>query len=338
MDNYQAVLHQMEAFGIALREGKDLPLRIDTPRKRTCGQGGKYWYRLYTWRPDAGGCYITGSFGSYKSGQWEKVELDLAPLSEAERTRRQQQRDAAAQRAAQARAAEVAEAALTAAELWRRGAQQGTSAYLTRKGVEGEACRYMPDGSILVPLLRYDLPRADALRGLQRIYGGPRKCRRTGEALPEKTFTKGFDKPGAALRLGLVVAGEPILVCEGYATGLSLRMALGRRLPVFVALDAGNLAAVVAMLQKVWPGHLVLVCADDDWQTKDHRGRPDNVGRRKAAEVAKAYPNVWVVYPAFGAKRGAKDTDFNDLHRLQGLPAVARQLHWVLAFAQQEAA
>jgi putative DNA primase/helicase len=70
--------------------------------------------------------------------------------------------------------------------------------------------------------MRYDLPRADALQALQRI-----------AADGSKRFTKGLQKPGVCLRLGLVVAGEPLLVCEGYATGLTLRMALGRRLPVF---------------------------------------------------------------------------------------------------------
>lgn len=333
MDNYQQVIEQMESFGVQFVQSKDLPLQVDLPKRRTCGQKGKWWYRLHTFRPDAGGSFVVGSFGSYKTGEWEKVRVDWKPLSQAEAERRRRERDLAEQRARAERAREAAEAALGAADLWRRGALTGHSPYLERKCVEGEACRYMPDGSILIPLVRYDLPREQALRGLQRIYGGPRKHRATGDELPQKTFTKAFDKPGCAVRLGLVVAGEPVLVCEGYATGLSIRMALERRSPVFVALDAGNLAEVVRIVREVHPSCPIVICADDDWRTTDAKGKPDNVGRRKAAEVARAHDRVLVVYPVFGADRADGHTDFNDLHQAAGLGAVRRQLARVLAHA-----
>lgn len=338
MDNYHSVIEQMEAFGVQFVQAKDLPLRVDTPRKRTCGLKGKWWYRLYTFRPTAGGEYVVGSFGSYKTGEWAKVEVDWAPLSAAEKARLQAERAAAAERARKQRAEEAEEAALGAAALWRKGATEGRSAYLERKLVVGESCRYMPDGSILVPLLRYDLPREQALRGVQRIWPGERVHRATGEALPSKTFTRAFDKPGCAVRLGLVVAGEPLLVCEGYATGLSIRMALERRLPVFVALDAGNLAAVVGIVRALHPQCPVVICADDDWKTRNHAGKPDNVGRRKAGEVARLHEGVSVVYPSFGPDRQPGDTDFNDLHARSGLGAVRRQLQRVLGYAALAAA
>lgn len=333
MDNYQSVIHQMESFGVILVQGRDLPLKINTLKKKTCGKGGKWWYRLYEFRPDAGGSYIVGSFGSYRDGSWAKVEVDWAPLSEAEKERLRREREIAQEKAAEARRLEAEEAALSAADLWRRGAKTGTSGYLKRKGVEGEACRYMHDGSILVPLLRYDRDRDSAMRGIQRIYPGPRKHWRTGESLPEKTFTKNFEKPGACVRLGLVVAAEPILVCEGYATGLSIRMALNRRWPVFVALDAGNLYEVVKIIRQLHVGSPIVICADDDWKTKDHRGRPDNVGRRKANEVARQIDGVFVTYPAFSGVRSDKHTDFNDLHIACGLDAVRRQLLRVVEHA-----
>jgi putative DNA primase/helicase len=333
MDNYHSVIEQMESFGVQFVQARDLPLLVDTPRKRTCGQKGKWWYRLYTFRPDAGGAYIVGSFGSYKTGEWARVEVNWKPLSDAEKDRLRDERAQAEIRARQQRAREAEEAALGAGELWRRGATTGRSAYLERKGVDGEACRYMPDGSILIPLIRYDLGREQALRGIQRIYPGPRTDTRTGAALPEKVFTKAFDKPGCAVRLGLVVAYEPVLVCEGYATGLSIRMALERRAPVFVALDAGNLAEVVRIVREIHPTCPIVICADDDWRTTDQAGKPDNVGRRKAHEVARAYDRVLVVFPVFGAERAVGHTDFNDLHQAAGLGAVRRQLARVLTHA-----
>lgn len=329
-DNYQDVQHQMQQFGIELRS-HERDLRLNTPRRVTCGKGGKFWYRLSTFRPDAGGAYIVGRFGSYKTGESEKVEVDWKPLSDAERARRRAEHDAQRATAAAAREHETALAAMSAAELWRSASSRGASPYLERKQVAAENCRFLPDGSIVIPLLRYDRPRDRALVGTQRIYPGPRKHWRTGEDLPQKTFTKGFAKSGAALRFGMLVEGEPVLVAEGYSTALSIRMATGRELPVYMALDAYNLPVVCTLLRDLHPRHRLLICADDDWRTRDHDGALWNAGRVKAKEAAKAIDRCDLVYPSFvGLARGPKDTDFNDLHVLGGLDRVHRQLHSAL--------
>lgn len=328
-DNLHDVLQQMEAFGIALR-AKDLqafPKRL--AKRVTCGAAGKDWYKLHEFDREVGGRFLVGTFGTYRhGGTWAKVDVQWRELGEAERARMKAQRQAQEAAAAAKAAEEGRMAAMGAAELWRSGSVTGTSPYLAKKGVVGEACRYLPDGSLLVPLIRYDLPRSEALKGVQRIYPGPRVHGRTGEALPQKVFTKSFLKPGCAVRLGDVVPGGLILVTEGYATGLSIRMALDHALPVFVALDAGNLGHVVPMLRGLYPKARLLICADDDWQTRcPHTGRLTNPGRTAAMAVAKATPACDVVYPVFdAATRQHGDTDFNDLHARQGLGAVARQL------------
>lgn len=324
-ENERQVVAQMEAFGVIWRP-RDLPLRIDAPRTVGCGKNGKWWYWLRSF-DIRGKRFIVGAFGSYKTGAREKVEWDLPPLSDADRARYRAEREAAERAQAEARRAEADFAAANAARQWSRGRPTGSSTYLIAKGVEGEACRYMPDGSILIPLLRYDLPREQALRAVQRIYPpGPRIDPRTGEELPGKTFTKGFDPHRCSLRLGTIERGAPLLVCEGYATGLSIRMAIERTAPVFVALNAGNLLSVVQMLRELHAHAPILVCADDDWRTKNHNGEPDNVGRRKAHEAAKTVPGSHVIYPVFDARRLPKDTDFNDLHARRGLAAVRTQL------------
>lgn len=329
-DNYHDVVHQMEQFGVVFRT-VDLPLVIDKPRRTTCGKGGKWWYWLQTFRRDAGGAYIVGRYGSYKSGASEKVVVDWQPLSDAERARRKAEHEAERARQAEERRREAELAAMSAVELWRTARHIGSSPYLQRKQVSAEACRFLPDQSIVVPLLRYDWPRAQALVGLQRIYAGPRFHWKTGEELPQKTFTKGFAKPGAALRLGDVVPDEPILVAEGYSTSLSIRMATERELPVFMALDAGNLEPVCTVVRTLYPRHRLLICADDDWRTRDHDGALWNAGRVKAKAAAKALDRCDLVYPSFaGLSRGEKDTDFNDLHVLGGLDRVRVQLTSVL--------
>ena len=301
MDNYDAVLRQMEAFGVEFVPKRDLPLKIDSPKRRGCGLKGKWWYWLRTFKSDSGSTFIVGRFGSYKSGASEKVEIDWRPLADAERLRLAAERAAAKLRADAERQAEAEWAAASAADLWRMASKTGESTYLVRKGVTGEACRFLPNGDLLVPLLRYDMPREQALRAVQRI-------RPDGS----KLFTKGFIKNGCSVRLGDVEPGAVVLVCEGYATGLSLRMALWHQLAVFVALDAGNLQHVVPLVRELYPDNRILICADDDYRTRNHAGRPDNVGRAKAWAIAKATTATDIVYPIFNeATRGLKDTDFN---------------------------
>jgi putative DNA primase/helicase len=165
-----------------------------------------------------------------------------------------------------------------------------------------------------VPLLRYDEPRELSLRAVQII-----------QADGNKRFTRGFAKAGCCLRLGHVVVDEPIMVCEGYATGLSLRMAVDRRLPVVVALDAGNLLPVAQLLRTLHPQCRLLICADDDWHT------PGNPGRTKAHQAGRAVESCAYTWPVFrSGNRGPKDTDFNDLHAREGLQVLRRQLRHVL--------
>ena len=325
MDNYAEVVHQLSeflsGFGHELRS-KDLPLVVDSPKSKGCGTKGKYWYKLHSFRLDSGGSLITGSFGKYGSDQREKVAIDWKPINQAERDRK------AAQLAAQRAAADAARqeesdlAAMGAADLWARASKMGASAYLTKKGVVGECCRYLANGELIVPLLRYDLPRDQALRAVQRI-----------KPDGSKLFTKGFMKAACAVRLGDVLPGHIVLICEGYATGLTLRMAAEQSLAVYVALDAGNLQHVVPLVRQLHPDSRILIAADDDWRTVDPvTSRLNNPGRTAAKAAAKATEHCDFFYPVFAAgTRQPKDTDFNDLHARQGLEAVSRQLGVVVS-------
>lgn len=321
MDNYHDVVHQLEEFlqghGHDFRAGKDLPLRIDSAKSVGFGTKGKYWYKLHSFRPSSGGELIRGSFGKYGSDQRERIEIDWKPINEAERQRLADERAAARAKADAARQLEADLAAMGAGDLWRRASKTGESTYLVKKGVDGEACRYLPNGELLIPLLRYDLPREQALRAVQRI-----------KPDGSKLFTKGFAKAACSVRLGEVLPGHIVLVCEGYATGLTLRMACDRSLAVYVALDAGNLHHVVALVRQLHPDSRILICADDDWRTRDPITKQlNNPGRTAAKAAAKATEGCDHLYPIFdAATRQPKDTDFNDLHARQGLEAVRRQV------------
>lgn len=342
-ENYHDVLRQMEAFGIKLRATKDdgFPKRLG--KRVTCGEGGKDWYSLYEYTRD-NRAYLTGSFGTYRhGGAFQKVEVEWAPLSDEERERQRAQRQAQID-AARIKAKEEAELARSSAiDLWRKASPEGRSHYLEGKGLQGESCRYLvkpmtlrwpgepgekdavvylPEGTLVLPLIRYDYPKAEALRALQFI-------RPDGA----KVYLKGFEKPGCALRLGEISDDTPlVLVCEGYATGLSIRLGVAQRFPVFVAWDCGNLAHVVPLVRGLYPHKRLLICADDDWKTFDRRtGRLNNPGRTMAKQVAKDVAGCDIVWPVFEAgSRQEKDTDFDDLRQRQGLHTVRRQLSGVI--------
>ena len=264
--------------------------------------------------------------GGFTFDRSQQPALDPAEL---QRRRQKRAQRIAAEQADRARLAQSAEQQALAT--WRAALREGTSAYCTRKGIDApESCRYLPEqqgGGIVLPMLRYDLPREQSLKGVQII-------RDDGS----KKFTYGMLKPGTACRLGLAVVGEPVFVCEGYATGMTIRMALARRFAVFVAWDAYNLVTVVDAVHQALPDNPMVICADDDHKTMV-KGLSNNVGRIQAQIALDGVMDgtggarlVCRTYPVFKKEtaRGDKDTDFNDLQRLEGLAEVTEQLELCL--------
>lgn len=285
-------------------------------------------WRGFRARPGGVGIGTVVKLAQQGGYRWERTELTADARAELTRRRIERERQAQAERAERERSALAAEDRALAD--WRAAAREGTSDYLVRKGVVGaESVRYA-DGGIVVPMLRYDLPREQSLKGVQRI-----------GADGAKRFTKGAAKTGAACRLGLPAVGEPVFVCEGYATGMSLRMAIealtgARRWPVFVAFDAYNLPLVCELVHQMLPTCPIVICGDDDWRTQV-RGLAHNTGAIQAQVAQESVLDAGAKLvvrsrPLFDRRtaRGDKDTDFNDLHRLEGLPAVAAQIQLAL--------
>lgn len=235
-------------------------------------------------------------------------------MTQAERdTQRAQQLAMKAQRDAE-RLADHDAAANMAQTIW--DAAQPVEAghgYLTAKGINPNGARliHVVDAHRLCnrlspelngPLLVIPIHNAaKKLRSLQFI---------TADGI--KRPLTGGEKQGCYFAMGSP-KGQ-IIVCEGFATGASIRQCTGDA--VAVAFDAGNLGAVATALHEKYPGLKIIVAGDDDHQTVG------NPGLTKARAAALAV-NGWLATPEFfGHDRADKDTDFNDLHRLAGLDAV----------------
>lgn len=284
------------------------------------------WYVIHEHRTEKNELLIFGSFGDWRTGDSNKIKVKPGRMSQEERDVMRARQEDAKRRAAEVAANAARRAANRAAGLFKRMPEKGRSAYLERKQIIGMRVRYAPrTGALLIPMTT----ARDQIVGLQVIY--PEKQADTGR--DKSYWPHGMSKEGAYHLIGPhPEPGEPVLVCEGYATGASLHMATS--FAVAIAFDAGNLSAVAKAMRERFPGRALIVCRDDDWKTKRPNGEPWNPGEEKGSNAALIVGGQ-VVGPIFSGEREIKWTDFNDLHCAEGLDAVRRQ---VLAVVKPPAA
>ena len=236
-----------------------------------------------------------GRFGCNRAqvdATWSsKNKREFTP--EEKRAWRKKMDDAKAQREADM-AREHAECAVRAAQMWDQ-AEELSHPYAVRKMVGTDGTRVL-NGELLVPVRHGPGP----LVGLQRIM-----------ADGEKRFLKGTPMAGAYTVLGKPSKHGPVVICEGWATGMSIRLATGYC--VVVAFNAGNLESVAMKIRKALPEALVIIGCDDDFKTKG------NPGMTAGADAARAIGGM-VAWPVWMNEQTG--TDFNDLHADEGLDGV----------------
>lgn len=234
----------------------------------------------------------------YKS--WEANGRTPVQAHEAAEIQREIEESTRAREAAdKARRAAAAEQART---LWAEASEEVNGhPYLEAKGVRAHGIRRSGD-RLLIPVR----DAQGSLHGVQWIQPDGSKRFNSGASVSGHFHVMGTAEPG----------GRRLLLCEGYATGATLHEATGA--PVAVAFHAGNMEPVAKALRQAHPDAELVVCADDD------RGREDNPGLTHARAAAAAVGGS-VAIPRF-RDPGPKDTDFNDLARLDGLAAVRAQL------------
>lgn len=172
----------------------------------------------------------------------------------------------------------------------------GVSPYLVGKGIEQpqaaisrtlirEGGENFHAGSLVIPLIN----EAGELVNVQLI-----------RADGTKRYLAGGQKAGAFHRID---GGELVAVVEGYATGLSVHLAIGAT--VYCAMDAGNLLAVAQIARRQHPEARILLCGDND------EGTQGNPGKLKAEQAAAAVGGL-VALPSVAG-------DWNDYHQAHGL-------------------
>jgi P4 family phage/plasmid primase-like protien len=185
------------------------------------------------------------------------------------------------------------------------------SSYLVRKGVDVLYGARVINDVLYVPAMDVE----GKIWSLQEISSNG-----------SKRFSKGGKVLGTFFCIGCLTDAhrqglEPVLLVEGFATGVSCHMATN--LPVIVAFFAGNLLSVVQVLTSKHSCLKIINCADDDQFTVVN-GVFKNRGRDVAQELSKffKFPSI---FPKF-MDLSSKPTDFNDLHTLGGINVVKTQI------------
>ncbi|EIN3662826.1 LPD7 domain-containing protein [Klebsiella michiganensis] len=185
----------------------------------------------------------------------------------------------------------------------------GSQPYLANKGVKAfSGVKTDKKNRVVIPLQN----EQGEIRTLQRISGnGFKSLKKNGQK------TGNYFVVGGELK-----DGEPILYAEGYSTSASISEATNR--PVVMTVDAGNLPKVAEKLKEKFPNSLHVVLGDDD------RDNQVNKGKEKAEEAAQITGGIYAVPVFSSGEKQNRLTDFNDLHKSQGLEAVRNQIEGVI--------
>lgn len=245
--------------------------------------------------------------GRVTSWNWQTGEKATVFMDEGRKPDRQQFARAAAQRRDEDRA-RAARAAAIAQELVRR-AQLKPHGYLAAKGFASERGLVLGSDAVREIAGRYIVP--DGARAALVIPA------RIGERISsaqliweggEKRFLAGGEMGGACHRLS---KGTDTWLCEGLATGMSLRAALrglGRSDTVIIGFSAYNLPVLARTIRG-----RCFIAADHDKPMEQFDGL--GTGEHCARQAGQPY----VMPERLG-------DDFNDVHQDSGIFAVQRHL------------
>lgn len=255
------------------------------------------WYVLHADYPPS------GAFGCHKRQISEKFARSIHPNRTAEGIKQTDRADHIEKLVQREQKKQKAIAT------WERATQATDKCqYLKSKSIRCHGLRYSRKyNALLVPVMDSD----GVIHGVQRIFPDG-----------SKRFALGTDKYGHFYQIGNLQHGT-ILIAEGYATAATLLEVSGHA--VIVAFDSGNLLPVAQAIRSKMPDCLIVLCADDDWSAGD------NPGLTAAIKAAVSVSGLLSV-PVFRKSRDKEDTDFNDLHRLEGADAVKSCLQAVGVF------
>lgn len=286
--------------------------KADASDKGTAG-----WYSCYQhYASDDGGApYQVVVYGNFKTGDKFTYQNNKTATSAKDKKEQAESIKKAQEQHEKIKKEQNEKAAKECQERWPTYSEElnRTFDYLVRKKIDklygARIATTLGNNKIYVPMKDID----GVLHSIQSIDGS------TGD----KQFYPGGRKKGCFHLIGDLAESEELVICEGFATGVSIHQAT--KLPVVVAFDSGNLKEVATLLRRKYSDYGFIIAGDDDVYTVHPITKePMNPGREAATEAAKASLGV-AQLPVFKNPRQGL-TDFNDLAVEEGLEAVKLQL------------
>ena len=145
-----------------------------------------------------------------------------------------------------------------------------------------------------------------------------------------KMFERGGELKGSMHVVNadnLAEAKGGIVICEGYATGATIREATNGHFGVVCAMTSHNLLDVAKAVSEKYPDKPLIIAGDNDRFNVN-----GNVGRLTAEAVAKEL-GAKVVIPEF--QENDRGSDFNDLKKSEGLDKVKEVFRQLLQKKQE---
>ncbi len=263
-----------------------------------------FWAVGYTWQYKGNENY-TAVFGSFREDSRHQVSsYDLKGQSKPFQQAHNAAVDAINKKAAEQKEQRHKDCAMKWEPIYLDSPTAQGHPYLERKKIVGGRACVDKYHNLLIPI-----------QDVNGTFTGVQMVRPDGT----KLFATGTKIQGCFHSVTMVDLKDTPLVylCEGYATGMSIHQAVGGA--VVCAMNCGNLLPVAKSLRAVNPEIRIVLCADDDRETKG------NPGKKKAEELARKLNNVLVRFPKFTVK-DSRLTDFNDLHVMEDLERVVEQL------------
>lgn len=245
------------------------------------------------------GNFASGACGDRRHGETHQyVGRPTRPLTDAERREWAKRREAEKAQAEKDRAERQEQVAAASKKRWASASPATTHPYLERKAVKAHGIRIDRSGNLMIPMYA-----DNKIWSIQSI-----------SADGEKMFPGGGRKKGCYFPIATKDDEKDIIyVCEGYATGASIREATGKI--VVVAFDMGNILPVAKTMREKYPDARIIIAGDHD-NPIDKLGREKKkTGQSCAIEAAESV-NGWYAFPE------EQEKDWNDYasgHGLDGL-------------------
>lgn len=275
--------------------------RFDTSNQKGDLAG---WCKLF---PDG----VGAAFGCNRDGSsytWQQRDSNALPMSQADKQALQAKANETRLQAEKERATSHAKAATVAVGIIGEALENNQPHdYTTRKGIKPIGAKLDLDGRLVLPV--HDTN--GAIQSLQFI-----------AAKGDKRFLPNGKMQGGRLFLGTPANGSPLILCEGWATGCSLREATN--MVVVVGFSGSNLKHVAKDISREFPKSHIIVAGDLDAHGK---------GKEYANEAVKVATGGVVALPHFNDNRVAGD--FNDLHQADGLKVIKEIISQAVAPASR---